>query len=73
MLSICLVSSRTSNVYVVTFRGICRYKYAAKNYKNIIPCFQVVKVFKLLWQKWKSKQFCRTLQFELALGSWQFL
>ena len=25
MLSICLVSSRTSNVYVVTFRGICRY------------------------------------------------
>ena len=26
MLSICLVRSRTSNVYVVTFRGICRYK-----------------------------------------------
>ena len=26
MLSICLASGRTSNVYVVTFRGICRYR-----------------------------------------------
>ena len=29
MLSICLASGRTSNVYVVTFRGICRYNGCA--------------------------------------------
>ena len=40
MLSICLVSSRTSNVYVVTFRGICRYmltNFSSVSVTTVIP------------------------------------